>query len=208
MVLKPIPILTASLALIACMPCGTTTNPPEHAADSPPSNCSRTEGWSGQIAVGQGGSPPGPALAPPDESGVTSESTPSTPAELENVSISPTGESAPGVERITYQFAGDGQLGWSVRFVDIPLRYGDTQRVPVAGRCVLQVDFTGFPWGEGEPHYHPRVTSAEASQVVEVLTFPPREGVTQSFTGLRSQDAQVAVDQDSGRAQLSIILSS
>ncbi|WP_425569988.1 AMIN-like domain-containing (lipo)protein [Rhodococcus olei] len=208
MALKPIPILTVAFALIACMSCGAATNPPEHVADSTPSHCPRTEGWSGEIAVGQGGNPPGPALAPPDGLGVTSESAPPTPAELQTVSISPMGESAPGVERIVYQFAGDGQLGWSVRFVDVPLRYGDTQRVPVAGKCVLQVDFTGFPWGEGEPHYAPRVTSAEASEVVEVLTLPPREGVTQSFTGLRSQDAHVAVDQDSSRAQLSIILSS
>ncbi|MFC4603646.1 AMIN-like domain-containing (lipo)protein [Rhodococcus kronopolitis] len=126
---------------------------------------------------------------------------------MAGVSIAPRGESAAREEQVVYSFTGDGRLGWSVRFVGMPLRLGGSGVVDVAGTCVLQVDFTGMTAAESADDgadVGTRSAPLNATEIVEVLIFPPRTGVDQSFIGVRSKDVNVVIEQEPDPARLTI----
>jgi hypothetical protein len=153
--------------------------------------CPHTDSWSGSIAVGHGDTLPGPAtrtLPAPNDSTPPITAPPPT---LDEVVV----DMVDGArERVVYVFTGDGVLGWSVRYVSQPLTYGDGHEVSVAGSCVLQVDFTLADATATTRATAERLASPTTTAITEVVTYPPHDGVIQSFVGLRSTEAAVTVD--------------
>ncbi|MBY6364347.1 AMIN-like domain-containing (lipo)protein [Rhodococcoides corynebacterioides] len=204
---------TAFAVVMSLSACGTGTQvggPVDSALDPVTRDCSVTDAWSGTVTVGDGKLPPGPVLAPPDTDDLPGQAIVGDVA-LQEVALSP-GSDDQSALRIGYEFIGDGQIGWSARYTSLPLRHANSEPVPVAGTCLLQVDFTGFPTtSESDvPPYQSRLTTTESNDVVEVVTFGPTTGdaVTQSFIGFRSVEPVVRIGQSGEGSSLEIVTSS
>jgi hypothetical protein len=203
-------IACTAFALVACSAaCGRSDE--VDAVDAVPdpvvNACSVTDAWSGTVTVGQGELPPGPVPDSTDTDKSNIEASPVSDVALQEVTLNP-GSDGQSALKIDYRFSGNGQIGWSARYTSLPLHHADSEAVPVAGTCVLQVDFTGFDMAAqgGAPPYQPRVTTAESSEVVEVVTFGPTtgDGITQSFIGFRSAEPTLHFDQVGRESSLEI----
>ncbi|QTJ68539.1 hypothetical protein HYG77_25175 [Rhodococcus sp. ZPP] len=106
-------------------------------------------------------------------------------------------EGTPDGEIITFKLAGDGSVGWSARFVQMPFLRGTDGAVHISGSCILQIDLTSVDSNQlseipGQPI---RITpDGNASTVAEVLSYPSSDSVAQSFVGTRSRTPEVTVD--------------
>ncbi|EME16492.1 AMIN-like domain-containing (lipo)protein [Rhodococcus triatomae] len=180
-------VLLLSCTVLACSPDRTGNEQGERDI-----RCRHTDSWSGSIAVGRGDtlSAPTTLLEPGD--GIPSVTPP--PPVLDEVVVDVVDSAR---ERVDYVFTGDGVIGWSARYVSVPLTYGDGHEVSVAGSCVLQVDFT-LADATATTYANPQRLTPPTTTITEVVTYPPHDGVVQSFVGLRDTEAAVTVDGTDG----------
>lgn len=84
----------------------------------------------------------------------------------------------------TYGFTGDGVVHWRLARVDIAIRTGVDEQVPVIGRCIVQVDFATAKArdGAGPPA---RIDRDAPSLIADVTTYPSHGDQQQSFLGAR-----------------------
>ncbi|MFC9841280.1 hypothetical protein ACFVKB_47175 [Rhodococcus sp. NPDC127530] len=119
-------------------------------------------------------------------------------------------ERTPNGEIVTFRLGGDGSMGWSARFVQMPLLRGTDGAVQISGSCILQLDLTSVDSnqaGEG-PGLPMRLTpDSDASAVVEVLSYPSSDTVAQSFVGTRSSTPEIAVDTSIDNRAITIAIS-
>lgn len=102
--------------------------------------------------------------------------------------------STPDTDSVVFEVSGNGIVGWSGRFVQDPRTYVSGSPTEVAGSCILQLDLTGFDPVEEDQETSPqRLTSAETSPVVEALTFPAVDGLSQTFVGMRGSTPTVSI---------------
>ena len=151
--------------------------------------CQQFESFSGQLIVGN---------PRPRRTGLV----PLNPGENLPVRVLPSLDSVelegtPDGEIVTFKLGGDGSVGWSARFVQMPLLRGTDGAVQISGSCILQIDLTSVDSNQlseipGRPI---RITpDGDASAVVEVLSYPSSDSVAQSFVGTRSSTPEVTVD--------------
>ena len=91
---------------------------------------------------------------------------------------------------------GDGSMGWPARFVQMPFLRGTDGTVPISGKCILQIDLTSVDSTHvgANPGQPMRLTpDDDTSAVVEVLSYPSSDTLTQSFVGTRSSTTEVTV---------------
>ncbi|WP_458574617.1 AMIN-like domain-containing (lipo)protein [Rhodococcus opacus] len=150
--------------------------------------CRQFESFSGQLRVGN---------PPPASTGLV----PMPPGEHLPAPARPTLDSVdlkpiPTAATVTFGLGGDGSMGWSARFIQMPFLRGTDGAVPVAGTCILQIDLTSVDSTHvgASPGQPMRLTpDDDASAVVEVLSYPSSDTVTQSFVGTRSSTPEVTV---------------
>lgn len=85
--------------------------------------------------------------------------------------------------QVSYQLAGDGNLGWTVRFVEEAVEYGSSNSLTVAGSCILQVDLAGVAGGASDTGTQ-RLADPSINEIAEVLLIPLRDNISQSFIGI------------------------
>lgn len=177
--------LAAGTAVAGCA----TTDPGTGSVAAP---CRQFESFSGQLVVGQ--PPPAPTVTAPIlvEPG---EQPPPAPA-LPTVHSIETGGNV-----VVFDLRGNGTVGWTARFVQLPLLRGTDEPVPVAGRCVLQIDLTGV---DSEATGPPVRLAPGGAAVVEVRGYPSVNGVIQAFVGIGVDRPTVTVEADRRGAVLSV----
>ncbi|KAF0957209.1 hypothetical protein MLGJGCBP_00008 [Rhodococcus sp. T7] len=151
--------------------------------------CQQFESFSGQLTVGN---------PRPRRTGLV----PLIPGENLPVRVLPSLDSVelegtPDGEIVTFKLGGDGSVGWSARFVQMPLLRGTDGAVQISGSCILQIDLTSVDSNQVSeiPGRPIRITpDGDASAVVEVLSYPSSDSVAQSFAGTRSSTPKVTVD--------------
>ncbi|AQA21538.1 hypothetical protein BTZ20_0818 [Rhodococcus sp. MTM3W5.2] len=174
--------------------------------------CQQFESFSGQLLVGDSPSlPTVPDWAPtlpelaPVEPGAQPQPAPVLPT-LDSIEIEPTA----AADTIVFALGGDGPMGWSARFVQMPLLHGTDEPVSISGACVLQIDLTGVDSNiDSLRREVPMRLSPEdeASSVVEVLGYPSSSALVQSFVGTRSGTPTVTVDASIDRTAITVAIS-
>lgn len=166
--------------------------------------CQQFESFSGRLRVGNPTSRPNDQ--PADGPLMPGETLPLiTYPILEKVRIEGTGAS----NAIVFELSGDGMVGWSARFVEVPFSRGSDAPVPVSGSCILQLDLSGVDTaGSQHEKDSPARLSPEgnASVVVEALNYPSSGTIAQSFVGTRTADPTVTFEASAARGTLAITL--
>lgn len=177
--------------------CGTQdTHHPGAEADGTTKDvpCRQFESFAGRLLVGNPLLAQPTALVPvPVQPGeVLPLPVPALPT-LDSIEI----DRAASGDTIVFGLGGDGAIGWTARFVQMPLLRGSGGAVPISGSCILQIDLTGVDSGEawGRDQLPIRLSpDGDASAVVEVLGYPSSDGLAQTFVGTRSGTPAVTVD--------------
>jgi hypothetical protein len=198
-------LFLSAAALLAA--CGVREDHPAStghpAADAArPMSCQQFESSSGQVVVGNP-QPVATALIPVPPGQELPELVRPT---LDSVSIA----RSAGGDTVVFDLGGNGSLGWTVRFVQVPLQRGTDTTVPISGTCILQIDLTGVESSDArEVRNSPLRISPEGeiSAVVEVPKYPSVDTVAQSFVGIRSNSPQVDVETSIGAARISVQIS-
>lgn len=185
-------IASTSLFLAAC---GSPATAPEGnmaARQDGATGCEQFESFSGQLLLSEGNTepqlPPTTTLPPV----VLGELGASNVALLDAIEV----EQAPDNDSVVFTIVGAGAIGWTARFVQDPRLVVSDAEVTVAGSCILQIDLTGLEQGSSELDVPERISpSGEPSAVVEVLRYPSRVGVVQTFVGIRGNQPQVTIDE-------------
>ncbi|QKT14158.1 hypothetical protein HUN07_15290 [Rhodococcus sp. W8901] len=171
-----------------------------------PMSCQQFESFSGHILVGN---PPAAAtLAPAMPLQPGEEPTP-PPARPSVVSIKI--EQAAGVDAIVFSLSGDGYIGWTARFVQMPLLQGTDDPVSISGSCILQIDMIGVDSNIVSLRREmPKrlLPESDESSVVEVLSYPSANGLAQAFVGTRSGTPAVTVDALADRPAITVGIAS
>jgi len=90
----------------------------------------------------------------------------------------------PGLDRVVLEFAGEGQPGWTVEYVDRAESQGSGNQVPVEGSSILRIEATGTTNPQpGEPTVPQRIPGGD-NFVTEVVSDGIFEGSTVAFVGL------------------------
>ncbi|GAA4483415.1 hypothetical protein GCM10023094_34930 [Rhodococcus olei] len=97
---------------------------------------------------------------------------------------------------VVFNFDGDGSIGWTARFVQMPTLRGTDSPVSIVSSCVLQIDVTNVDTGDAWTDSGPmRIWPGSAgSPIAEALSYPSSDGVAQTFVGIRSDAAAVTVE--------------
>jgi hypothetical protein len=202
-------------ALAVSTACG-APDPDHPAGEAHGLRCQQFESFSGHLLVGDSPSLPTvpdsvPALPSlpglvPVVPGVPPLPAPVLPT-LDSIEI----ERTAAAETIVFGLGGDGPMGWSARFVQMPLLHGTDRPVSIPGACVLQIDLTGVDSNidslrrEVPMRISPE---GEASSVAEVLGYPSSTGLVQAFVGIRSGTPTVTVETPLDRAAITVVISS
>lgn len=196
-------VLTATLT-VACGPGRSGDAPTGSGAGTGIGRCQQFESFSGQLRVGNPTSRPNDQ--PADGPLVPGETLPLiTYPVLEKVRIEGTGAS----NTIVFELSGDGMVGWSARFVEVPLLRGSDAPVPVPGSCILQLDLSGVDSvrSQHEEDSPARLSpEGNASVVVEALNYPSSGTIAQSFVGTRTVDPTVTFEASAEHGTLAITL--
>ncbi|MBP1162152.1 MULTISPECIES: hypothetical protein [Rhodococcus] len=202
-------------ALAVSTACG-APDPDHPAGEAHGLRCQQFESFSGRLLVGDSPSlPTVPDVVPtlptvpdvvPVEPGAQPSPAPVLPT-LDSIEIEPTA----AADTIVFGLGGDGSMGWSARFVQMPLLHGTDEPVSISGACVLQIDLTGVDSNidslrrEVPMRISPE---GEASSVVEVLGYPSGSALVQSFVGTRSGTPTVTVEASVDRTAITVAISS
>ncbi len=97
----------------------------------------------------------------------------------------------PGFDRVVFDLAGTGTVGWRVEYTEEPAQDGSGAPVDLAGDYVLAVHIqgTGLP-GADETVYDPPqllVPGTGLTEVTEVLRLTPFEGQLNAYIGVASE---------------------
>src|SRR5690606_1607703 len=95
----------------------------------------------------------------------------------------------PGMDRVTFEFDGDGLPAWEIEYVDQQLRdCGSGDVVPVAGDAWLEIRFVGAQahTDEGEPTSGPRRRAVDQPVMRELVRTCDFEGHVTWVVGGRS----------------------
>lgn len=118
-------------------------------------------------------------------------------------------DSDSGPDSVIFTFTGDGSIGWSARFVDIAFRVGTDAPAPISGSCLLQIDLSRVDssdtWDGSLPV---QVSPSDASEVVEVLSYPSANQLAQAFIGTRTAAPVVTVDAVDSAGTLTVVVDS
>lgn len=168
--------------------------------------CQQFESFAGQLHVGDpsSGLPTVPGLVPV-EPGDQALPPPVLPT-LDSIEIDRT----PDGDTVVFGLGGDGSIGWTARFVQMPLLHGTDDPVPISGACILQVDLTGVDSNIASLRREVPMrlsTEDEASSVVEILGYPSSSGLVQSFVGTRSGTPTVSVESSIDRPAITVAIS-
>lgn len=189
--------IVAAVVAICCAACGAvpsgtteTSTPPSPSATADQKDCARYDSFSGRLTVGQPVSSESPGLTPVQPGDVPAPVPLPTLADVTIETSEQTGS------HVHFRITGDGIVGWTARFVQAPTLQDTSETVSVLGSCVLQVDLSAvdFDVDSGDkdrPTRHTPVGDPQA--LAEVLTYPSRNGLTQTFIGLRGTQPQVTV---------------
>ncbi|MFI6433751.1 hypothetical protein [Rhodococcus oryzae] len=198
-------------ALAVSTACG-APDPDHPAGEAHGLRCQQFESFSGQLLVGDPPSlPTAPDVAPlpdvvPVEPGAPPLPAPVVPT-LDSIEI----ERTDAADTIVFGLGGDGPMGWSARFVQMPLLHGTDEPVSIPGACVLQIDLTGVESNiDSLRREVPMRISPEdeTSSVVEVLGYPSGSALVQSFVGTRSGTPTVTVEAPVDRTAITVAISS
>jgi hypothetical protein len=87
-----------------------------------------------------------------------------------------------GFDRLTFETRGDGEAGWSIGYVDIPMSAESGSTVPIAGDATLKVTLTGIalPGANDLP-------GAGGGAILEVVNDGSSAGQHTFFVGLDTQ---------------------
>nr|WP_246045159.1 hypothetical protein [Rhodococcus oryzae] len=174
--------------------------------------CQQFESFSGRLLVGDSPSlPTVPDVAPlpsllPVEPGVPPLPAPVVPT-LDSIEI----EQTAAADTIVFGLGGDGPMGWTARFVQLPLLHGTDDPVSISGACVLQIDLTGVDSNidalrrEVPMRLSPE---GEGSSVLEVLSYPRSTELMQSFVGTLSGTPTVTIEASIDRSAITVSISS
>ncbi|WP_328812454.1 AMIN-like domain-containing (lipo)protein [Rhodococcus sp. NBC_00297] len=195
-------IVTVAFSVGCTVPNPATDAPSASVQADRGAECRRFDSFSGRFIVGD---PPEstPGLVPvPADGVVPGVAVPILGSVVVRTSISGT--------VITYPVSGDGQVGWTARFVQAPLLRGTSDTVGVSGRCLLQLDLTGVDSnGADYASERPMLSKPDGdSSVVEVLTYQSSDSLLQSFVGMRGGDPNVTVSATRSPEAISVSVSS
>lgn len=175
-------------------------------AQGVPKSCQQVESFSGNVLVGK---PPVATTLGPVMPLQPGEEPPPPPArpKLESMEI----EQAAEVDTIVFGLSGDGHIGWTARFVQMPLMQGTDDLVSISGSCILQIDLIGVDSNLASLRREaPKrlLPEGAASPVLEVLSYPSTNGLAQSFVGTRSALPAVTVDTSVDRPAITVAIAS
>jgi hypothetical protein len=96
-----------------------------------------------------------------------------------------------GFDRLTFETRGDGEAGWSIRYVGTPTSPESGATVPVTGGATLEVTLTGIvPPGDepdGTTAFSSDLPGADGGAILEVVNDGSSAGQHTFFVGLDSQ---------------------
>lgn len=160
--------------------------------------CAQFESFAGRVDVvgqQQGGAPTRPEGDIPPSVPVPTPADAALPgpggATVESIDVDPDGT------RVVFALGGAGPVGWSVRFVQQPFLYGQREPVQVKGSCVIQIDLMAGWHGDGSGAMSqplPVTPDWEESTIEDVRAYPAFPNLLQTFVGIRSSTATVAID--------------
>jgi hypothetical protein len=168
-------------------------------------HCRQLGSYSGNLLVGNPMPIPTGMGLVPLQPGEQPPPAPALPT-LDSIEMSRTGDR----DAIVFSLHGDGAIGWTARFVQLPLLHGTDDTVPISGSCILQIDLTGVDSGEAWGADRPIRLSPDGdkSTVVELLGYPSINGLAQAFVGIRSEMPTVTVGTSNDRPAISIEIAS
>lgn len=199
-------VLAAGVSVTACGTRDAHHPGPEAGGATKDVPCRQFESFSGRLLVGN------PLLARPSAALVPvqpGEVPPPVPAlpTLDSIEMDRTASG----DTIVFRLSGDGAIGWTARFVQMPLLQGAGGAVFISGSCILQIDLTGVDsgaaWGSDELPIR-LSPDGDASAVVEILGYPSSNGLAQTFVGIRSGTPAVAVDASTDRPAILVAIAS
>lgn len=94
-----------------------------------------------------------------------------------------------GYDRVTFEFSGDGEPGWVVRYTEEARAQGSGAVVDVAGDATLQVLITSVapPTGDEVFTAPGRIASSQLEVIDEVVPGTTFEGALDAFIGVTEQ---------------------
>ncbi|MDP9023430.1 MAG: hypothetical protein M3N57_12195 [Actinomycetota bacterium] len=92
-------------------------------------------------------------------------------------------------DRLTFEIAGEGDVGWRILYDDDPRSQGSGHPVSIEGDAVLKITLIGIAYpgdAPAEPRQGPRrIRPTDTDVIVEILDDVLYEGHHEFFVGLR-----------------------